>query len=204
MVLGCSNGAEAYSIASVLSRRFPDMPFAIAAYDLKNDLVEQGRTARYSESEVIGSMAPAGFVEETFVRCADGFIVRPQIAHRVQFDTADVLDERLRERVGAADIVFAQNLMINFQRDAARKAFHNVCDVLDSRAALFVDGMDVDLRARLTRDRGLVPLDFMIREIHEDARKIRGSAWPWIYWGLEPFMDRPDAKRRYATVFLKG
>jgi hypothetical protein len=65
--------------------------------------------------------------------------------------------------------------------------------------------MDIALRPRLTRAHGLEPLDHLIREIHADARKLRGDPWPWIYWSLEPMdANRRDWKRRYATIYLRG
>jgi hypothetical protein len=75
---------------------------------------------------------------------------------------------------------------------------------MQSRAALFVDGMDLGLRRKLTRIHGLEPLDYRIEEIHNEARRERGTAWPYEYWGLEPFSkSKRDWKRRYATIFLR-
>ena len=58
------------------------------------------------------------------------------------------------QRVLPADVVYAQNMMCNMRRPMARRAFENICTLLAPRSALVVDGMDLDMRARLTRARG--------------------------------------------------
>ncbi|HEU4994842.1 MAG TPA: CheR family methyltransferase [Gemmatimonadaceae bacterium] len=204
VLVGSSTGAEPYSIASVLRRTRPDVRFELAAYDLRNEMVERARNATYSECDVFSNNPPADFVASTFIEREGNYVVQPSIAGCVSFGVADVMDPGLADRVGTADIVFAQNLLINFSRQKARAAFPNIARLLRPRSVLFADGMDIDLRARLTRDAGLVPLDYKIREIHEDVRTIRGDGWPWKYWGVESFAERPDWRQRYATVFLKG
>jgi len=203
LVMGCSNGAEPYSIASVLMTRHKDLHFAIDAYDLSSAMIGQARSGRFTKDEVITAHPPPDdFLVTTFERNGDAFIVRPAIAQRVNFGVADIFDTATIERIGRADIVFAQNVLINFSRPLARKAFHNVCRLLKEQAVLFIDGMDIDLRRDLTRAARLVPLDYKIREIHDDARIVRGEAWPWVYWGLEPFAERRGWRERYATIFL--
>jgi hypothetical protein len=91
------------------------------------------------------------------------------------------------------------------QRPMARRAFANIVRLLAPSAALFVDGMDLDMRTGLTRAAGLEPLDWQVERIHEEARQVRGLRYPWFATGLEPYEGaRRDRVRRYATVFLKG
>lgn len=204
--IGCSTGAEPYSIASVLLRRRPALRFHIRAYDVDTAVLAQAQSARYSAKEVFENKAiTAEFVDGTFDRRADAYFVKPQIARCVTFGVGDVLDPRLVEAVGKADIVLAQNLLFNFPPHLARQGFANLCTLLRSPAALFIDGVDIGMRERLTRAAGLAPLEYRIEEIHEDARRLRGSSWPWHYWGLESFdASRKDRLQRYATVFLKA
>ncbi|MGH7467775.1 MAG: CheR family methyltransferase [Longimicrobiales bacterium] len=205
VVLGCSTGAEPYSIASVLTRYRPDLRFHVRAADIDAALIARARRARYQSHEVLDCWAvDDDFVMHTFQREADAFVVKPEIARHVSFEVADLLDPGLVQRFGRADVVFAQNVLFHFPRRQARFAFQQLCALLRGPGALFIAGMDLDLRVRLTRKHGLLPLEHRVREIHEDARVLRGRFWPWYYWGLEEYQpNRRDHVHRYATIFLK-
>jgi chemotaxis methyl-accepting protein methylase len=202
-VLGCSNGAEAYTIASVLQSRHPHLAFRVHGFDIDRDVVAKARTARYTADEIYNNkIITAAFVESTFERADGHFTVKPHIAERVEFDTADVLSTDLDVRVGPSDIVFAQNFLFHLKRDAARKALENIARLLRAGGVLFLDGVDLDLRRAFVRRNGLRPLDYEIERIHEEARRARAVGWPYAYWGLEPFHTvRSDWQTRYATIF---
>ena len=73
------------------------------------------------------------------------------------------------------------------------------------RSALDVEGVDLDMRAKMTQGLGLEPLDWQVERIHEEACQVRGPRYPWFATGLEPFeAGRRDRTRRYATIFLLG
>ena len=206
IVVGCSNGAEPYSIASVLLHRRPGLAFDILASDLEAAMIEKAKTARYTSRDVnMMAELDASFVGRTFEPDGDDFVVRPEIRARVSFAVADVLDPEHIAALGKGDVVVAQNFLYHLHRRDARRAFANIVSLLAPRSALFVDGMDIDLRPRLTHAHGLEPLDHLIPEIHADALKLRGAPWPWTYWSLEPIdTGRRDWKRRYATIYLRG
>ena len=197
VVIGCSNGAEPYSIASVLLRERPDVPFEILAFDLDTALLDAARAARYTREEATHHPAlPAGFVESTFdfiagdviagdviagdVIAGPGsdptYVVKPAIREKVAFAQADALDPELVRKVGIADVVFAQNFLYHLGPRDSTLAFHNLAQCLAPRAALFLDGCDLALRHRWTRQRSLEPLDFEIEAIHAEALRERGVA----------------------------
>jgi chemotaxis protein methyltransferase CheR len=206
IVWGCSNGAEPYSIASALLRRRPELDFMILALDIDEQMLEKARGGTYTREEVpSGPTVDTAFVEETFHIEQTLYRVKPAISSRVRFGIKNVLDANLEQLARGSDIVFAQNFLYHLKPDACKIAFNNVCRLLRSKAAVFVDGMDPGLRLRLTKIQGLEPLDYRIEEIHNEARNERGSAWPYEYWGLEPFTtSRMNWKRRYSTIFLKN
>jgi chemotaxis methyl-accepting protein methylase len=203
-VLGCSNGAEAYTIASVLRRAHPQLPFAIAGYDIDEGCVLQARQALYARDEIYNNqIITEDFVATTFAQEGDRFRVVPSVAERATFAVGDVLAPDLAAVVGTCDIVFAQNFLFHLPPDLARQALVNIHRLLRRGAAMFIDGVDLDLRYRFVRANRLAPLDCKIREIHEEARRARAVGWPYEYWGLEPFMTyRRDWQRRYATIFM--
>ena len=205
LLFGSSIGAEPYSLASALFAQRPGVRWDISCYDIEPEMVDIARTGRYAVKEVaLQRGIPPGFVTRTFDRTGEDFVVKPEIRKRVQFHVGNILDVRLIRSLDLADLVVAQNLLYHLSRADATRAFHNLFQLLKPRGALAVDGADLDLRAALTEDAGLVPWRENVERIHNEARVERGYAWPRIYWGLEPYDgQRRDAERRYATIFLR-
>jgi chemotaxis methyl-accepting protein methylase len=206
IVMGCSNGAEAYTIASTLLSQMPDVDFLIDAYDINGDILEKARSACFVSEEVLNNrFLTDDFIKLTFDVTDDTYHVKRHIAQRVRFHIGDVLSPELAHRTERCDVLFAQNFLFHLHPKDAIRAFRNLCSLLKPRAVLFADGMDLGLRQRLTRIHGLVPLDSRIEEIHNEARRARAAGWPDRYWGLEPFMTlASDWRRRYATIFVKA
>lgn len=206
VVLGCSTGAEPYSISSALLARFPGLSFTIDAYDIDQAVLEVAARAAYAEDTVLAQrLLTPEFVAQTFDREAGRLIVKRHIAERVRFGRADLLDPALPSRIPPADIVCAQNVLCNMSRSVAKRAFRNVTALLKPRSVLFADGMDLDIRAQGTLAANLRPLAFDVERIHTEARVIRGEGYPWYAAGLEPFLaQRHDRERRYSTIFVSG
>lgn len=206
LLFGSSTGAEAYSLASTFAARRPRLSFRIECFDIAPDMV--GRTQRgvYAPDELSRrSGLPVGFVERTFDVREGEFMVKFALRARVSAEVGDVLDARLMGALGKADFVLAQNFLYHLRRREAVRAFRHLIDLLAPRAALVVDGADLDLRTRCTAEAGLEPWPEEVERVHEEAREERGYAWRRIYWGLEPYdHERRDALRRYATIFVKG
>src|SRR6185295_13468331 len=96
LVLACSNGAEAYTLASFLSQRCPALDFRITAADLHQEMVECARAGSYSEAEALhGEFVTPEFVAYTFDKVSgdkgagapagDRYVVKPHIRERVSF-----------------------------------------------------------------------------------------------------------------------
>ncbi len=205
VVIGCSIGAEPYTLSSILLHHCPDLDVTIHGYDVLDSVLDRARRAVYTSREVLGSphVTPE-FIARTFEQDGDQYRVRPEVARRVTFARADALDPRMPDQVGTADIVCAQNFLLNLSRAHARRAFPGIVRLLRPRSALFIDGVDLDLRVQFTSAAGLTPLDYRVRDIHEEAHEVRGGRYPEDYSGLPPYKAGPDAVRRFATIFLKG
>lgn len=202
----CSIGAEPYTVASTLTARRPDLDFSILALDLDEGSLAKARRGRYLESEVRDHrLVTDDFISGTFDVAGDELVIKDNLRERVRFMQADITDTTLADRLGQFDVVLCQNLLFNFKPKIARRMFAGAVSLVASPGVLFLDGVDLPLRSRLTRRAGLTPYTEQLREVHEEARVVRGCGWPWHYWGLEPFdADRRDRDRRYATVFLNG
>jgi len=206
-VLGCSNGAEAYSVASVLRLRHPKLDFSVRACDINPRIIDKAVTGTYfPETEIFNNRHITDeFVMSTFDIESGRYCVKADIRGRVRFSVDDVLDEAMVARMEAADIVYAQNFLFHLSPGDAARAFENICRLGSKKSVFFIDGMDLPLRQNLTRRHHLTPLDYKIDEIHSEARWARAVGWPCQYWGLEPFSTtRRDWRQRYATIFLRS
>jgi len=205
LVLACSNGAEAYTLASVLNKRLPGVDFRILAADLHPEMIEIASAASYAPEEALQSeYVTPEFVSDTFDIIDGRYVVKPEVRARVSFAQADLLSGDLHTRFGPADIVTAQNVLFHLSPSAARQAFGNIVKLLRPRSALFIDGMDQSLRIELTERHGLEPLAYKRRKIYDEIRVHTPLDWWRYYWGSEPYSRlRSRRKRRYGTIFLK-
>lgn len=205
LIFACSSGAEAYTVASVLSRRFPELSFKITASDLHQEMIDQAVAGRYSVDEVYHSdYMTDEFVGYTFEKFGDFYVVKPALRERVSFVQADMLALDLKDRFQLADIVFAQNVLFHLPQSLAERAFENVCSLLKPEAALFVEGMDLEMKSRLVRKYSLVPLEENCRTIYEQSRVHVPLAWWRYYYGSEPYFAlHVDRLRRYSSIFFR-
>lgn len=215
IVAGCSSGSEPFTIASILKACRPNLNFHIHGFDIDTDMIKMAREGIYVRGQIFNHQKMTDeFVNSTFDKVEDRYRIKKKIARHVVFEIDDALDSTLERRIGNADILFAQNFLYHLPPKDSEKAINNLCTLLKTKSALFIDGVDLAIRQRVTSSQGLRPLDFKIEEIHNELRSValssgdysntRGTAWPYQYWGLEPFSNKSiDWKRRYATVFIR-
>ncbi len=206
VVLACSTGAEPYSIASSIVNERSDVAFKIVAGDINPELVERCQQGLYTKEEVFSNESLSEkFISQTFVsENESGYRVRPNIKEHVTFSHLDALDPNLVEKTGKADILFLQNVLLNIEPKLSSKMFANMLPLLNEKAVVFIDGVDLEQRTELTKRHGLRPLDYQVQQIHDEVWRIRKDGWPGLYWGVEPYWPhRKDALRRYATIYLR-
>lgn len=199
-----SIGAEAYTIASELTFRRPDLTLRIRASDLHPHTVARAHDASYSRQEVHQSTTvPEAFLQRTFDQMGDRFVVKPEIRAMVSFEQADLLSPRLAEQFAPADIVFAQNVLFHMPPALARTAFAAIARLLRPGSVLFIDGMELDMRVELAAAHQLIPLDYKVKAIYQYSRQHIPTRWWRYYYGNEPYV--PFAKNRlarYGTIFV--
>jgi chemotaxis protein methyltransferase CheR len=208
LVIGCSMGAEAYTISAALQKYRPGTKFSIHGIDIDPYMITRAEAARYHAKELgiyprnFEDAVASLFVEERAEESV--YDIKPEVRQHVTFSVGNALDPNLAATCGLADIVFAQNFLYHLKPADSKLAFFNLCSLLKPRAALFIDGMDLDMKQRLTKQVGLTPVLDEIEEIHADAYEERGTSWPAIYWGLEPLSrSRKDWTYRYSTIFTR-
>jgi chemotaxis methyl-accepting protein methylase len=206
LVFACCSGAEAFSLSYILQKHFPNLRFRMRGYDLVAQAVESARSAVFTREEVFqGPFVTEEFVREAFdVVDGNKLRVKAAIAAPITFAVGDLLDRQFVESLGTADMVLAQNVLFHLPRPKARVAFGHLFGALKPHAALLVNGMDTDMRIALSKRLGLEPLDYLVEEIHDDARVDRGSGWAGAYWGRRPFSRKSrDWLRQHGTIFYR-
>jgi chemotaxis methyl-accepting protein methylase len=207
-ILGCSIGAEIYSILSTIRVARPDLKVIVWAVDNSAEVLKVAREAAYTSQlcDFVGSAIFERITEREFEEVfeSDGNVarVKPWIREGISWHLGDAGDPDLVRITGPQDMVVASNFLCHMKPAEAEKCLRNMARIVKRGGHLFVTGVDLDVRAKVARELGWRPVLDLIEEIHEGDPSVRRD-WPCKWWGLEPFdKKRPDWQMRYATAFL--
>ena len=206
-VLGCSSGAEAYSIAWALRDAASHRSIEIRASDIDPDLVAFARQGRYGtagdQSHIVSGLSGSERYELFTASDHPDLSVRDELRLMVRFSVQDATAPDLVSCVGRCDVVVANRFLCHMDRPQAEACLGNLIGLVKPGGHLLVSGVDLDVRSTVTRDAGLIPVPEAIEPLHGgDPTLLRG--WPFEYWGLEPIdRGRPDWMHRYGTAFRK-
>jgi hypothetical protein len=206
-VLGCSIGAEAYSVAWTIRSTRPRLNLVMHAVDISSLAVQVGKSGVYplgtsnlTNTDVLKHMT-AGEQKDFFDRDGNTMTVKSWIKKGINWDVGNVGEPEILDMLGPQDIVLANNFLCHMNDSMAEGCLRNIASLLRPRGYLFVSGIDLDIRTRVANDLGWTPVEELLEEIHESDSYMR-SLWPCQYSGLEPLNKRKrDWRMRYATVF---
>ena len=206
-VLGCSTGAEAYSVAWRIHSARPDIRLALNAVDISKQAVEFARVGEYSlatahltGTKVFETLSPAE-MDELFERSGDRMTVRAWIKEGMSWHAGDAGDPLTIDTLGKQDLVVANNFLCHMSPPEAERCLRNIGRLVNPSGRLFVSGIDLDVRSKVARDLGWEPLQEMLEEVHDGDTYMR-RIWPGQYAGVEPLNKRrPDWGTRYAAAF---
>jgi chemotaxis methyl-accepting protein methylase len=231
-VLGCSTGAEAYSIAWAIRTARPDLRLVMQAVDVSSEAVEFARRGVYALNATMAlngvrdcmaagrwrvAGSGSGLVSlEIFERLTtaeklilfdfnkDAATIKDWIREGIDWRVADVRERGILDRIGLQDIVVASNFLCHMEKPEAERCLRNIAELVDSQGYFFVSGIDIDIRQRVARELGWEPVTDFLEEIHDGDPCLR-SLWPFEYAGLEPLNKRRQHwKFRYAAAFYMG
>ncbi|HTW78155.1 MAG TPA: CheR family methyltransferase [Terracidiphilus sp.] len=206
-VLGCSFGAEAYSIAwSILSAR-PDLELVLSAVDISAHAVDFARRGVYglTNSEpttpaIFDRMSPAE-KESFFDIDGESWTVKQWIKDAIRWNVCDVGEPETLEKLGEQDLVVANNFLCHMMPQTADRCLRNIARLVGPNGYLYVSGIDLDVRTKVMQDLGWKPVRDLLEEIH-NGDPVMPDHWPFAYAGLEPIdKRRADWVTRYAAVF---
>lgn len=209
-VLGCSNGAEVYSILWTIRSARPDLKVILHAVDISKEVLELAQKGVYSleAPELVGEPIFKRMTEEEvremFDREEDRVKIQSWIKEGIIWHHGDAEDPEILNVLGPQDMVVANNFLCHMDPPDAERCLRNIARLVNAGGYLFVSGIDLDVRTRVARNLSWKPLGDLMEDIHDGDPSVRGD-WPWRYWGLEPFNKRRhDWKVRYASGFQLG
>jgi chemotaxis methyl-accepting protein methylase len=206
-VLGCSTGAEAYSVAWRIRSARPDLKVVLHAVDISKQAVEVAKSGVYSlttpeltATDIIEGLTP-NQVDEIFERNGNLLKVKAWIQEGITWGVGDAGEPEMLAALGTQDIVVANNFLCHMDPPDAERSLRNIARLVRPNGYLFVGGIDLDVRTSVASDLGWSPLEELLEEIHEGDPWLR-QVWPFDYGGLEPLnKKRRDWKIRYAAAF---
>jgi SAM-dependent methyltransferase len=206
-VLGCSIGAEVYSILWTIRSARPDLNVLLDAVDISKEILNFAEKGIYTpdSSQLVGASIFERLTEaemaEMFEWEGDQATVKSWLREGITWHLRDVADPELMNILGPQDMVVASNFLCHMPRADAEKCLRNVARLVSPGGYLFVSGVDLDVRTKVALDLDWQPVSELIKEIHNGDPSLRAD-WPWQWWGLEPLnRRRHDWQTRYAASF---
>ncbi len=209
-VLGCSTGAEVYSVAWKIRTACPDIKLTLHAIDISGQAIEIAEKAVYSLGP--GKAGEASIFErlskyeigEMFEQDGDNLTVRTWLREGIKWHVADVGDSGIEDVLGPYDLVLANNFLCHMENSVAERYLRNISQLLVPGGHLLLCGVDLDVRTKVANDLRWNPLQELLEDIHEGDPCLR-HLWPCHYAGLEPLdKARSDWRHRYAVAFKVG
>jgi len=206
-VLGCSIGAEVYSILWTIRSARPDLKVLLDAVDISKEILSFAEKGIYAPdtSQLVGAsiferLTKAEMIE-MFDWEGDQATVKSWLREGITWRLLDAADPELVNTLGPQDMVVASNFLCHMARADAEKCLGNIAQLVSPGGYLFASGVDLDVRTKVALDLGWEPVTELIAEIHDGDRSVRAD-WPWKWWGLEPLnRKRHDWQTRYAAAF---
>jgi len=209
-VLGCSIGAEVYSILWIIRSARPDLKVLLDAVDISREILSFAEKGIYTPdtSQLVGASIFERLTEAEMVEMfdwnGDQATVKSWLREGITWHLRDAADPELIKILGPQDMVVASNFLCHMPRADAEKCLGNVARLVSPGGHLFVSGVDLDVRTKVALDLGWEPVSELVKEIHNGDPSLRGD-WPWQWWGLEPLnRKRRDWQTRYAAAFRIG
>jgi SAM-dependent methyltransferase len=206
-VLGCSIGAEVYSILWSIRSARPDLKVLLDAVDISKEILSFAEKGIYAPdtSQLVGASIFERLTDTEIVEMfdweGDQAKVKSWLREGITWHLGDAADPELINILGPQEMVVASNFLCHMAPADAEKCLGNIARLVSPGGYLFVSGVDLGVRAKIALDRGWEPVPELIAEIHNGDPSVRAD-WPWEWWGLEPLnRRRRDWRTRYAAVF---
>jgi chemotaxis methyl-accepting protein methylase len=210
--LGCSNGAEVYSILWTVRSARPDLRVEAHAVDISAEILEAAHKGVYARRAWTPVDAPI-FAHMTDDEMQAMFDIDEQrdeatintwLREGIRWHLGDAGSPAIVDALGLHDMVLANNFLCHMDPPTAERCLRNIARLVAPGGHLIVSGIDLDVRTSVARALRWTPVPELMDDIHDGDATVRND-WPWHYWGLEPLdKQRRDWSLRYASAFQVG
>jgi chemotaxis protein methyltransferase CheR len=199
--VGCSTGAELYSLLWYIRSSRPDLQISAVGVDIADVVVAKANSGEYFPEDDELLLLSNPMIEVLFDQAVGAVKVKDWIRKDIQWLVADAMDPNILDLLGSADLLLANNLFGAMPDEKAEKFMDNLLRLV-SPGGYFVLNGNLDVKTRFAKKHGLAPVCERIEAIHfGDPTKIK---WPWYHTSPEPIEKRRrDWRTRYAQVFAK-
>lgn len=134
----CSNGAEPYSVAILLSELAPFRHHRLLATDIDRNILAQAQVGRYP-ADAVRNVTPARLMRY-FNREGNYYLVKEEIRRMVSFRAHDLLTQAFEN---GFDLILCRNVSIYFTRAAQDQLNSRLAASLAKGGYLFVGGSEM-------------------------------------------------------------
>lgn len=206
---GCSNGAEAYSIAiivdSVLGAAAADWNVSIVGSDINRAFLANAEAGTYS-SWAFRNL-PESSLPLFFTRNGDTWTIREKYKANVTFVKHNIITEEvpsLHKNIFAFDVVFCRNVMIYFDREANARLTDRLAKAMVDDGCLFVAPADFHSHLSTIFETERVGESLTLRRRPpapvEPIRRTGGAVTAWTRSGTNGSGTRRRVASRAAPV----
>jgi chemotaxis methyl-accepting protein methylase len=214
LVHACADGSEPYTLAIEWLHRGRPFPIRMIASDRSPELVSDAQRGIYPLRTIQDASKRAGYSLEPYFELSredrSQVAVSEEVRWLVEFQIADFMRPEACARLGIADVVLAQNVLIHLQPHAEAIAMRKLSDFVASEGWIAVAGRS-DVASGMLKSLGFRPHPKRLREIHDGCELRRGAFDDAVahgntppYWALAPFDESdPEPDYRFGTIFRK-
>jgi len=202
-IIGCSSGAEVYSIIYTIKKNIPSFSFELRAFDIDSPALENAKAGIYPIGIREFSQSTDEELNELFTNDGVNYKVRDEFKKNISWELNDPTREPVISSLPKQDLVIANRLLFHMNKKEQYRAMTEISSMVRAGGYISVVGADLDVRTSVAKDLGWIPLTDYIDDMHAGDETMTCD-WPFEYWGLEPMdKNRKDWKLRYCSFFQK-
>lgn len=138
----CSNGAEPYSVAIMLTEKSPGMQHRIEATDIDPNILKSALEGRYAE-DIVKNLGSSRLGRH-FSKSGNCYCIKDNIKSMVAFKRHDLLIDQFGS---GYDLIICRNVTIYFTSDAQKKVYSGFGRALKPGGFLFIGGSEMIMNA---------------------------------------------------------
>lgn len=136
----CSTGEEPYTLGMLVEQSglFSRGAVKIIATDINKKALHKAKSGLYKKKSMSFRRMPPEFYDRFFIEFGDYYKVKESIMEMVEFKHMNLLDDKMREKMGKVDIIFCRNVLIYFDDAAIKKIIDAFYNILNPGGYLFL------------------------------------------------------------------